>query len=713
MRWLIIVAILTVSATVQAEDFSPSTFELDVPENIIYQGLAQIPITVRGCDATVMYAIRSLMQHQNIESIRNGHLGWHYVNHVDTVIYVSPPYELTEGEHTLTWEFQSEDGFISPYGEFRCIVWGYGHVPAQTATEQLQNGNPGFISTYDSIGMPLANPVYYTTPDVYFTGDEPGRTMRGRWIIGGDPADAGLLETTAYDTWIENGPLALYREKPERFYTSVITPDNSHEIRCYRWVPNGVATPVADWGEEGMMSSSSWLPPEWYDDAGVAIADDELYYVVNTIKDNIPKTFLVLSDTADGVEFGRFEISEWWQDTDDQPFHGPTAMSVNHYRKHLYLGSSLTCLIMAIDPFDIWNEQDVLFENGYGDGFGERAGGEPLNSWDCRTDYPVEGRFTLAAGRDDVTVYSAPASDSRSRFGVLLPDGTGAGEFFYPGTIATDEYPTGIVDNGTAYDGLYTINDSGSAHGYELSFRPFQVRTVNIGMILFDCFGPDSRHYERTTTSHIAKLLHLKHGIHAPEIAADTKVDVGIFAPSGLCIDHRAFHCPYSIALRYFDDDLYILYGDDPATVEIDGLLPGDELSFRLWRADTGEEYVMQAVYSDEPGGNPGIVYVDSLIVEKKVTADTAPPAAFSLDQNAPNPFNPSTSISYTLPEAAKVRFTVYSALGTEIGTIVDEWQTAGTHTVEWDGSQHGSGVYFYRLDAGEFTDTKRMVLMK
>ena len=285
--------------------------------------------------------------------------------------------------------------------------------------------------------------------------------------------------------------------------------------------------------------------------------------------------------------------------------------------------------------------------------------------------------------------------------------------FSIPVSWITNESPISIVDTGTAYDGLYTVGNTGSGHGYELLHRPFQVRTLFIGVVYYDCFAHDNRHYERIQTQHIAKMVHLIHGIHAPEIPADIKLDLGIFTPSGLCVNEFAVSCPYLRTLNRFYDDLFSLWGDDPATDEVDGMLPGDELSFRLWRADTGDEYILQPVYSDNSYGNPGVVYVDSLIVEKKVAVAEPSPAAFTLAQNVPNPFNPTTSISYTLPEAAKVTLTIYSALGTTVGTIVDEWQPAGSHTVEWDGSVQASGVYFYRLDAEGYIDTKRMVLVK
>jgi len=86
--------------------------------------------------------------------------------------------------------------------------------------------------------------------------------------------------------------------------------------------------------------------------------------------------------------------------------------------------------------------------------------------------------------------------------------------------------------------------------------------------------------------------------------------------------------------------------------------------------------------------------------------------------RNHPNPFNPETEISYTLPEAAEVRLTVYNMLGQKVKTLVDEYQVAGHKTVSWDGTgergnKAASGIYFYRIKAGEFEDTKRMILMK
>ncbi len=88
-------------------------------------------------------------------------------------------------------------------------------------------------------------------------------------------------------------------------------------------------------------------------------------------------------------------------------------------------------------------------------------------------------------------------------------------------------------------------------------------------------------------------------------------------------------------------------------------------------------------------------------------------PKAFSLAQNYPNPFNPSTIIQYDLPAAGHVTLLVYNMLGQVVAKLVDEAQNAGTYKVKWDGSGVASGMYFYRLQAGEFISTKKAILIK
>jgi hypothetical protein len=89
-------------------------------------------------------------------------------------------------------------------------------------------------------------------------------------------------------------------------------------------------------------------------------------------------------------------------------------------------------------------------------------------------------------------------------------------------------------------------------------------------------------------------------------------------------------------------------------------------------------------------------------------------PSEYLLRQNYPNPFNPATQMSYGLPRPAHVAITIINTLGQEVARLIDEEQEAGMHTVQFDGSNLTSGVYFYKLTAGSsFTEVKKMLLMK
>ena len=88
-------------------------------------------------------------------------------------------------------------------------------------------------------------------------------------------------------------------------------------------------------------------------------------------------------------------------------------------------------------------------------------------------------------------------------------------------------------------------------------------------------------------------------------------------------------------------------------------------------------------------------------------------PKEFALMQNYPNPFNPSTTINYQLPMNSHISLKVYDMLGNEVATLVNQTKEAGSYTAEFDGSKLSSGVYFYTINAGNFSTTKKLTLMK
>ena len=107
---------------------------------------------------------------------------------------------------------------------------------------------------------------------------------------------------------------------------------------------------------------------------------------------------------------------------------------------------------------------------------------------------------------------------------------------------------------------------------------------------------------------------------------------------------------------------------------------------------------------------------IDTTIIVKPLDVEeeiTEVPTEFLLSQNFPNPFNPSTKINWQMPARSQVTLKVYDVLGNEIVTLVNEEKEAGYHSIDFNASDLPSGVYFYKLTAGNFISTRKMLLLK
>jgi hypothetical protein len=107
------------------------------------------------------------------------------------------------------------------------------------------------------------------------------------------------------------------------------------------------------------------------------------------------------------------------------------------------------------------------------------------------------------------------------------------------------------------------------------------------------------------------------------------------------------------------------------------------------------------------------IAYKASAVTSVSGNAVNQLPRNYSLSQNYPNPFNPTTNISYQLPASSFTTLKVYDLLGREIATLVNEQKSAGTHTATFNAAALSSGMYFYQIKAGSFTETKKLVILK
>jgi predicted GH43/DUF377 family glycosyl hydrolase/predicted esterase len=148
------------------------------------------------------------------------------------------------------------------------------------------------------------------------------------------------------------------------------------------------------------------------------------------------------------------------------------------------------------------------------------------------------------------------------------------------------------------------------------------------------------------------------------------------------------------------------VYGDISA-----GEIKSSSLYAIYTRNDPDNVYLDVQIYSGGIFYWKDSIVVDLLAVEEKENDKI--PLIFELEQNYPNPFNPKTMINYQLPMTNNVELSVYNLLGQRVAILVNKRQKAGYHQIEWDASGFASGIYYYSIEAGEFQDVKKMILLK
>jgi len=161
------------------------------------------------------------------------------------------------------------------------------------------------------------------------------------------------------------------------------------------------------------------------------------------------------------------------------------------------------------------------------------------------------------------------------------------------------------------------------------------------------------------------------------------------------------------------DADITIAWWDAPTlrerctamTLRIGALFYDMFAQSSLTIPDAGDNGINEA-YIYKTGAIPEQVWV---VKPEK----TEIPEEFRLSQNYPNPQNPTSTITYDLPKASYVTLNIYNTLGQQVASLVNEQKQSGRYDVRFDGSKLPSGVYFYRLTAGEFIQTKKMVIIK
>ncbi len=142
-----------------------------------------------------------------------------------------------------------------------------------------------------------------------------------------------------------------------------------------------------------------------------------------------------------------------------------------------------------------------------------------------------------------------------------------------------------------------------------------------------------------------------------------------------------------------------------------------DQQPNSVFAADLDGNGSLDLVTANMPDDNVSVLLNGTSDVEDEEIVSHLP-GTFSLRQNYPNPFNPATVIKYYLKKRCHVELTVYDLLGRKVKTVVDEEKSVGSHSAIWDGtddsgSKVASGIYFYRLKAGDAVGSKKMILLK
>lgn len=261
-----------------------------------------------------------------------------------------------------------------------------------------------------------------------------------------------------------------------------------------------------------------------------------------------------------------------------------------------------------------------------------------------------------------------------------------------------------------------------------------RIGRLRVGMLalgLLFAVPATAAHYEScafNTGSNATLVLQASIEVDVAGALLDVGDEVAAYTSDGICA---------GVGVWEGETLAFAVWGDDVATPEKDGFLVGEPLSFRIWDASEAVELgapmtSVEVTYSDaQPHYTAhgryvenGIIVIGSLRFVRDASAEEFGKAVstenqlpnddtVTLAQNFPNPFNPSTTISYTLSRSTQVRLQVMNVLGQTVRTLVNEHQAAGSHSVSINMDDLPSGLYLYQVQTPDASVTRTMMLSK
>jgi len=621
----ITITILCFASWAFAANFAPTILTLSTPAEIEYQfdGDLSVPFTVAGTPAAVWLVINTKGKAANIVGVRNGYLGWHYVNKIDTTVYISDRYERDPGETTIVWDGKDENGNAVVPGAYDYYLWAYDDkTPRQLTSQFVMIGfdwEAQFTQVYEvgEDGLPLAKPLLVGGVVWWFSGTTYGRYPHGthfKWEVGNDPNDETMLQTTWCDIYATEdignsdftygGPTFNPTDYNTFYQCCVNIPQLTNTMLKWQFVTNGDAVLDENW--------LGWDELTW-EDKGNAIGvwsqkpssytDREYIYVQSPGLHQYSEEWNRLRCVSfEGEVIFDKMMNDWFMPDDPNPLgylNGSFHLMASRTPYNWFLLSHTSCMHQMINTTRLLDDADdetdmLIFENRNGDYWMDSAYEPDVEpQWYCLADDKTTSmrRESIAIDRNGFNIIGTGYLGLTS-FGVSTQDGTGIGYMsFADDTVSDDVNLKGggqLCDTQSNFDGLY----------YN-------------GAITADTGG--------WTDASMASTWF---------VAFDSAHGVITNEPTGLAVEDDA-------------------------------------------------------------------------------------QAAFAVAQNSPNPFNPTTSISFTLPGAEHVTVDVYNVAGQKIDTLVNDFMDAGKHSVSWDASGFSAGVYFYTVKSGDFSRTMKMTLLK
>jgi len=465
---------LLLASVASAAVFSPTLLKLSAPPTVNYKfdaSALSIPVTASGAPASAVFCVYTKDKSSSIVKVKNGFLGWHYVNKIDTSIFISGVQSLKVGSNTLTWNGKDENGNAVAPGTYTYYIWAYDSINTRIRMCKVMTPGGGnsardMIVSLDDKGVPLAQPWAVTGGrSTGMNNDVATAKIHRKWIIGRDPEDVNLLETTSAMAWADNAYIAFLPTDHTMWFKATQTPAGDYQLTKYKWVPNGASQAQLTWGDQG--NSKFTLPgksAEWHSSVAVLDKGGDLFAPNNNFFNTTEgKSEIVYIDIDDGSITKRLDIAEWWVRPDNytlggQLNGGPTCI-INAGNGLLHLSYHGTCIQQVIDPYRDGDINDMtVWANGNGDYIMDRnSEADSKKPWVCN-DYNAPGISTYnttdANGFSVMPVHALGAAS----FGVLAPDGTGIGYLAFAGDVTGPKWTDVFVDTGCAYDGLYSDN---------------------------------------------------------------------------------------------------------------------------------------------------------------------------------------------------------------------------------------------------------------